>query len=298
MVNYSYTHLDQFFALSTWQKDVKGSFGLVPPPGDWEAFKRKIKSLNDACPPGETVKVIYAARHGQAEHNVIGDKYGEAGQMTYPILDPNLTALGRSQAFQTRSSLKREYEKGMPLPQKWFVSPLKRAGETCGIEWGWLFHDNLNQMQDGQGRWDAGKCHNVPAEVIENIREHLHVHLCDSRCPITILKPQFPSFVYPENMVDQDESWKPAEVRGRETEDELVARRGEGIKEILEKSKDVTYISLTSHSGALRGIYKSLNVPARSLVVAEMNVLVIRVKRSKSDKCRSVSDLIHKDRHL
>jgi hypothetical protein len=37
-------------------------------------------------------------------------------------------------------------------------------------------------------------------------------------------------------------------------------------------------ISVTAHSGALRGLYKSLGVPVRHLEVGEMNVLVLRVK--------------------
>ncbi|WWC86137.1 uncharacterized protein L201_001008 [Kwoniella dendrophila CBS 6074] len=280
MVKYSYTHLDEFFVLSKWEEDVKGPFGLVPPPGDWAGFKAKIKALNDACPPGESVKVIYAARHGQAEHNVIAEKYGEAGQLQHPILDPDLTPLGKSQAFQTRKALEREIkERNMPLPEKWFVSPLKRAGETCGIEWGWYFNDSY--LIDGQENWNGGKGHGVEATVIENIREHLHVHQCDERSPISVLKQQFTSFNYPENMDDKDEIWKPADIRGRETEDELVERRGQGIREILERSKDCTYISLTSHSGALRGIYKSLNVIPRKIIVGEMNVLVIKVKEVK-----------------
>lgn len=28
---------------------------------------------------------------------------------------------------------------GMPLPTKFFVSPMRRPGETLGLEWGWLF---------------------------------------------------------------------------------------------------------------------------------------------------------------
>ncbi|WVW82183.1 hypothetical protein I302_104189 [Kwoniella bestiolae CBS 10118] len=276
MVRYSYTHLDEFFVLSQWQEDVKGPFGLTPPPGDWESFKAKIKALNDVCPPGESVKVIYAARHGQAEHNVIADKYGEMGQMQHPILDPDLTPLGRSQAYQTRLALERECKRGMPLPERWFVSPLKRAGETCGIEWGWLFADDYTS--DGLKEWKGGKGHGVDATVIENIREHLHVHQCDARYPLSALKAQFTSFTYPEGMSDEDDVWKPIVVRGRETEEELVARRGEGIREVLERSQGDTYISLTSHSGALRGIYKSLNVIPRKVIVGEMNVLVIRVK--------------------
>ncbi|WWC58524.1 uncharacterized protein I303_101067 [Kwoniella dejecticola CBS 10117] len=275
MVKYSYTHLDEFFVLSQWKDDVKGPFGLHPPPGDWASFKAKIEALNDQCPPGESVKVIFAARHGQAEHNAIMDKYGPGAQVKYPMLDPDLTPLGRSQAYETRLALQREIQRGMPIPTKWFVSPLKRAGETCGIEWGFMFADGYDI--DGGG-YTGGKGHGVRATVIENIREHLHVHLCDARCPISTLKAQFTSFTYPAEITDEDTLWQPIDVRGRETEEELVARRGEGIREILERSQGDTYISLTAHSGSLRGIYKSLNVIPRKVIVGEMNVLVIRVK--------------------
>ncbi|OCF33251.1 hypothetical protein I317_03686 [Kwoniella heveanensis CBS 569] len=291
MTKYSYKHLDQFFVISKWEEDVKGPFGLAPPPGDWEGFKAKIKELNDQCPKGESVKVIFAARHGQGEYDTLredviilssrspslcclrieADRYLQLplqGQILYPILDPDLTPLGRSQAYQTRKAIQREVKRGMPVPEKWYTSPLRRAGETCGIEWGWLF----------DRAWKGGQGHGVPATVVENIREHLHVNQCDARLPLSALKPLFPSFTYPETMSDADDIWKPIEVRGRETEDELVARRGEGIAEVLERSGSSTYISVTAHSGALRGIYKSLNVAHHYIVVGEMNVLVIRVK--------------------
>jgi hypothetical protein len=41
--------------------------------------------------------------------------------------------------------------------------------------------------------------------------------------------------------------------------------------------KDVTDTSVSAHNGALRGVYAALGVPARSLEVGEMNILVIRV---------------------
>ncbi|WVQ97168.1 hypothetical protein IAU59_004278 [Kwoniella sp. CBS 9459] len=279
MTKYSYKHLDDFFVISKWEDDVKGPFGLTPPPGDWAGFRAKIKELNEQCPKGESVKVIFAARHGQAEHNVVSETYGERGQIDYPILDPDLTLLGRSQAFQTRKAIQREAGRGMPIPEIWFTSPLRRAGETCGIEWGWLF---------GKA-WKGGQGHGVPAIVIEDIREHLHVNQCDARLPLSSLKPLFPSFIYPEDMSDPDDLWKPIEVRARETEDELVARRGEGIAEVLERSGSSTYISVTAHSGALRGIYKSLNVAHHYIVVGEMNVLVVRVKEEEEQQEQATS---------
>lgn len=186
---------------------------------------------------------------------------------------------------------------------------MKRAGETCGIEWGWLFEENKGK----------GKSQGVPATVIEvnyflwhihrgvlflirthyqNLREHLHVHECDKRSSLSDLQRDFPSFTYTSETTEEDELWQPGEVRNRETEEELVARCGAGIAQVLDMSKDsicayrmqggerfivdITFladISITSHSGALRGICKSLGVPSRSLIVGEMNIFVLRVKK-------------------
>ena len=79
--------------------------------------------------------------------------------ITHPILDPSLTPLGRSQAADLATALQREAKKGMPLPEKWFVSPLRRTGETCGIEWGWVLDDGTPG--------ERGMSHGVPAIVIE-----------------------------------------------------------------------------------------------------------------------------------
>ncbi|WVQ71032.1 hypothetical protein IAR50_000557 [Cryptococcus sp. DSM 104548] len=286
-MKYTYTHLDEFFKLSTWDEDIKGSFGLQPPPGDWGGFKRRIEELQGQCAEDESIKVIFAARHGQAEHNVIKDNYRvpqdlilsarhwfqkgkwASAHVLYPILDPNLTPLGREQAAALRHALQREAGRGMPVPEKWFVSPLKRAGETCGIEWGWLFGDPEV----------AGKGHGVQASVLENIREHLHVHLCDKRSKRSELKKEFPTFNYPPDMTEEDELWEPLEVRGRESDNDLVARLGVGVKQALGASEWATYVSITSHSEAIRGIYMALGAPPKDLVVGQMNIIVLRVKK-------------------
>ncbi|WVQ86171.1 hypothetical protein IAT38_008339 [Cryptococcus sp. DSM 104549] len=242
-MRYSYTFLDDFFTLSTWEEDMKGPFGLRSPPGDWAAFTARIEELKAQCAEGESIKVIYAARHGQAEHNLLQDRPDipeEIMQSLYHIHDAELTDLGRQQASELGKALQREVEQGMPVPEKFFVSPLKRTGETCGLEWGWLFGDKKD------------KGHGVAAVVIENIRESLHLWTCNKRSPLQDLKALFPSFTYPEGTTESDELWQP--------------------------KSGATYISVTSHSGILRGIYTALTVPPRRLVVGEMNVLVLKVK--------------------
>ncbi|ODN84391.1 hypothetical protein L202_00351 [Cryptococcus amylolentus CBS 6039] len=160
----------------------------------------------------------------------------------------------------------------MPLPERWFVSPLKRAGETCGIEWGWLFSMPKKERQ-------AGKGHGMKAIVVENLRERLHVHQCDERSSRSALQLDFPLFEYTTGTAEEDELWQPQETRGRKTEDELTTRSGGGMDQVLDVSEGATFISITSHPGALWGVYKILGVPPKSLVVGEMNVLVLRVKK-------------------
>jgi hypothetical protein len=40
----------------------------------------------------------------------------------------------------------------MPIPEKFFVSSLRRTGETCGLEWGWTISENGCEPEDrGKG---------------------------------------------------------------------------------------------------------------------------------------------------
>lgn len=124
----------------------------------------------------------------------------------------------------------------------------------------------------------GGMSHGVPGLVIEELREHLHVHECDKRLTLTELRALFPHFTFPDDP-DEDTVWKPLSVRGRETEDEMVARAGRGLEILFDLAKDDRYVSLTAHSGLLRAVYKNLGIPYRRLVTGEMNVLVVRVHR-------------------
>lgn len=124
----------------------------------------------------------------------------------------------------------------------------------------------------------GGMSHGVPGLVIEEMREHLHVHACDKRLTLTELRALFPHFTFPE-APDEDTVWKPISVRGRETEDEMVARAGRGLEILFDMAQEDRYVSLTAHSGLLRAVYKNLGIPYRRLVTGEMNVLVVRVRK-------------------
>lgn len=77
--------------------------------------------------------------------------------------DAALSPRGIAQGQEVAAALQREVLKGMPTPSKWFVSSLRRTGDTCGLEWGWLY--TLTGIK-GAGR-------GVPATVIEVSRPNL-----------------------------------------------------------------------------------------------------------------------------
>jgi hypothetical protein len=85
----------------------------------------------------------------------------------HPITDPKLTAAGRDQAARLGKVFEREAAAGMPLPTRWFVSPMRRPGETAGLEWKWLFPGKSN------GAGDMG--HGVPGECVEVSRRDVVV---------------------------------------------------------------------------------------------------------------------------
>lgn len=65
--------------------------------------------------------------------------------------DASLAQSGILEATQVGEALKREYKKGMPVPESFFVSSLKRTGETCGLEWGWTVSENTGEGDRGWG---------------------------------------------------------------------------------------------------------------------------------------------------
>ncbi|WOO83694.1 putative phosphoglycerate mutase PMU1 [Vanrija pseudolonga] len=286
---YRFELVPGFFVPTEWERDITNRFGLAHRFDTWAAFAAAVDELKHAAEAaGDVVKVLYTARHGEAEHNVLAEKYNEPDddgvrsplclarshpqvQLKYPITDPNLTPVGVAQARRLGAIFEAEAARGMPLPSRFFVSPLRRPGETCGLEWGWRFRKAPVEGDMGHG---------VPGEVVEQLREHLHVHECDKRLPRHELARLFPSFTYPPDMPDEDSVWQSGAQRGRETEDEMVLRAGEGLAIVFDAcGGDDTYVSITAHSGVLRAVYKNLRVPLRRLVTGEMNVLVIRARR-------------------
>lgn len=64
-----------------------------------------------------------------------------------------------------------ESKRGMPKPERWMVSTLGRTGQTCRLQWGWLFDESQLATGSGAlakvGESSESSSHGVPAVVIE-----------------------------------------------------------------------------------------------------------------------------------
>ena len=165
----------------------------------------------------------------------------------------------------------------MPIPERWFVSSLKRTGETCGLEWGWLVDPGEDQDGTGseagisigkRGGWEIGQDRGcgIPATVIEvclifnmtrrdstrirmehcqgeltkqDFRESVSGGQHNSRSNLTHLRTLFPTFTFPPGMTETDEMWVP-ETWEKEAEDKMITRLERGLGKVMDLTKGCT----------------------------------------------------------
>ncbi|KZS97486.1 phosphoglycerate mutase-like protein [Sistotremastrum niveocremeum HHB9708] len=243
-------------------------FGLLDEsPDRWTRLREKLERLNEECGAGQEVKLIWLARHGEGYHNLAEKKYGPGIWNTQTARengddeitwgpDPLLTSLGEQQAASLNEAWKIALKDGMPSPEKWFCSPMRRTASTLEITFRGLLPDGVKPL------------------FIENIREHNGVHTCDKRLPKSILASAFPNFDFLEPMEEEDVLWDPDH---RESEEELVARIAKGFEQVVEQSGTSRYISVTAHSGAIRAMLYVLGHPPVALPTGGVIPVVVRI---------------------
>lgn len=86
------------------------------------------------------------------------------------------------------------------------------------------------------------------------LRETLGVHYCDMRSSKTYIHEQYPSYTIEPSFSENDELWK-ADVR--ETDDEVASRLSILLDDVFEHDQS-TFLSLTAHSGAIKGVLQAI----------------------------------------
>ncbi|EKM51431.1 uncharacterized protein PHACADRAFT_200260 [Phanerochaete carnosa HHB-10118-sp] len=276
-----YTTIPGFFVQDD-PEAVGSAIGALPPrfgllddsPNRWVAFKAKIDELNARAPEGTAYKVFWLGRHGQGYHNLAEAKYGTETWDDYWAKlnndgetvwgpDPLLTHLGETQAEEAHNAWRKELPHGVPVPQKCFASPLKRALDTWKITFD----------RTGDAQVLVPEAQNVL--ILENCREEYGIHTCDLRSPLSHLRTLYtpPIYTFEPDFAEIDPLWDAEE---REPTPHRVGR----ARKVLDVAfaEDAIYISITAHGGFINGLLNAVGRPNYSLPTG--GVLPIVVQRT------------------
>jgi len=216
---------------------VRFNFGLKDDCADrWTKFKSEIERLDASAPTGTRHKVVFLGRHGEGYHNVAMEQYTTEewnshwarldgnGELVWGP-DPQLTELGVEQAEDAHRAWEIELKHGIPLPEKLYSSPMRRAIKTNQITFDGLIAPDLKTT------------------IIENTREKNGVSTCDKRRKMSEIANDFPDYVFEKGFTEEDETWD-AEVR--ETIGELDVRAKKVLDMIFDDVEE-QFISITTH---------------------------------------------------
>lgn len=108
-------------------------------------------------------------------------------------------------------------------------------------------------------------------------RERSGKHICDKRSPVSQVRQDFSGFVFDPSMADDDEYYEPDI---RETRAQLDERVRAGLSYIFDSDPSL-FVSITSHSGLIKGILRVTN--HREFDLQPAGLIPIIVKATKVD---------------
>ncbi|KAN0097173.1 Histidine phosphatase superfamily [Tylopilus felleus] len=221
-------------------------FGLIDErPDRWTTFAAEIHNLNATAPASVQYKVFFIGRHGEGFHNVAEAKYGKKawdehwsklngdGEIVWGP-DSHLTASGEQQAWDAHSAWETERGFGVPVPGKFYTSPLTRAIRTNQI----TFEDTIVS--------------GLKTTIVENVREQYGIHTCDKRRTRSEIHKAFPEYTLEAGFTEADLLWTPDY---RETHDD-VNRRVTSALDTIFHSDHEQFISITTHGGFIGGFLR------------------------------------------
>ncbi|GHJ85537.1 hypothetical protein NliqN6_1939 [Naganishia liquefaciens] len=252
----------------TPEQMLQTGFGLLDEtPERWTKFKEAVAKLQKEAPQNVKYKVLFCGRHGQGWHNYGAEQYDPVSwELDYTKRngdgkivwgpDAELTPLGQSQALAVQEGWKRNLALGAPMPETWLCSPLTRTADTMRLSFG----DILDDKQP---------------IFVEALREIYGEHTCDMRRSKSYLQERFPTYGFEPEFAEEDPWWKPDE---RETELNRRERLRNAMFQLFSEN-DNTYISITSHSCALRSLLTVLRHRPYSLGTGEMIPVIVKATK-------------------
>ncbi|KAI8186378.1 putative phosphoglycerate mutase [Colletotrichum sp. SAR 10_65] len=214
----------------------------------WDRFAAHVNRLNDESPDGVNYKVLYLTRHGLGYHNVQAAKVGTAewdrywsrldGDGVVTWLDAELVDTGITQARDLGAFWKAATAaEGVPFPESFYTSPLRRCLETSKLVFGDLVESRGQQFGP---------------VIKEGLRERMTDHTCDKRSSRTWIEGAYPKYIFEPGFTEEDQLWKADQF---ETTESHVARKQQVLDEIFSTDSS-QFVSLTVHSYAIAAILR------------------------------------------
>lgn len=147
-------------------------------------------------------------------------------------------------------------------PTAFYTSPLRRCLQTIEATWSKV----------------SGISTSAAPIVREQLREIFGVHTCDRRGPTSWIREHYPDFVLPPDTPEEDPWWTPDH---RETLEQHSQLWREFLCELFD-GDDSTYVSITTHSGAIRALYHALGHPDVWTAAGSCVPIAVRARRMES----------------
>ncbi|KAL8940908.1 MAG: hypothetical protein Q9216_002538 [Gyalolechia sp. 2 TL-2023] len=175
--------------------------------------------------------------------------------------DAHLTATGIQQARSVNGFWKRQIagQAKTPAPETYYTSPLYRCLQTANLTFAGL---------------DLPPDRPYEPLVKELLREANGVHTCDRRSSLSFLRSSLPNCSFEPGFSEEDELWSASR---RETDGELDARMKELLDDVF-GSDSSTFVSFTSHSGAISSLLRVLGHREFRLVTGGVIPVLVRAK--------------------
>jgi broad specificity phosphatase PhoE len=155
----------------------------------------------------------------------------------------------------------------MPAMESYYVSPLTRTIQTAELSFGGL------ELPTGKP---------YKPYVKELLREALGVHTCDRRSARTVIEKTFPHLVFEPGFEDEDPLWEPDYREPRSARKYRLAM----LLDNIFAGDENTFLSLTSHSGAIASILEA--VGHRTFKLETGGVIPVFLKAERVDGAREV----------
>ncbi|KAL1961463.1 hypothetical protein VTO42DRAFT_191 [Malbranchea cinnamomea] len=273
------------FGLIDQTYDTDAEFDPDREKSQWERFEYKIRHLNRNAAPDTEFKLLYLGRHGQGYHNVAEALYGTAawechwaklegdGNITWS--DPELTELGVQQAENVRDTWLAQMENGIPLPETYYTSPLKRCLETAKITFARLPLPSSKPF--------------IPT-VKELLRETIGIHTCDRRSSRTYIRTAYPTYRIEHGFAETDPLWDP---ELRESNSARTARMRTLLDDIFTHDSS-TFVSLTAHGGAIESILEAVGHRHFHPPIGGVVPVLVRAERKRGARPPETVDPPHR----